>query len=837
MSRGDHSGPTPHRRRFSWRRAAVGLGAGLLGGLGVSLILTQSGRIEVSAFWAMAVWPAIFGAVWGGVPTPRRLDLVLRWLIIGTAVVSLLLGARPVLAQEESCTLVMSSTSESMLGGSTAPAGERVRASDTDSSSPWTVRSEVGETFDFEIGLGTLMRGTAELRLSTVLPANPFSPEGTVLWVGNVVGDTVSGSVRVTEMSPTSITLESNGVLTRSLPIGTLGFSGVVTDEQGETVCTTEIWVRIVDQPYTSVTGLVGAMAAVIGAAGLVALSLTTPPFPPPPPPPIPARGPHSERVKCRISDESGKPVPTDQSLKPNTQYRLEVRLTLGMSEDDEEGARAERIELHPFGRTFNFDRPRLTLDLSGPGVPVEVVSLRTPSSNGRFPLHLATLHNGHLLELETLEIPVGDVLDRVQVTTTRVSTSDFSSSDLESRTPRAAQVLVLNAADDSVDIEVLDTAGERLLTYDTPYRAEALLNVARRARERLTEILEGSANHAGLGLGLDVAMGDLDRALPLLAEAGASLYEPLFGRGRLRDSARDERLADILSHGAIIQFNVDQAGIGVSTIPWGLVYDRPLFFSSDSSVCPVFASHGEDDCPNAEDASIVCPWGFWGFRYVLEHPPAWSSAAVAPPLPNSITNQRPLTVSFTSDPSFPSRDGHRQRLEAAGELDVAEIETLGELQRVWTSRPEGFDLVHFFTHHVLDPGTGAPALILGGEYLTEIHFSALNLKWPHHPLVVLAGCSSGVAHSLSAPSSLISAFRLAGASGVVGTECTVRDSVADGLMGAFLEDLFAGKAVGPSLLAMRQHALREGNSPAGLAYSLFALSDLHFLDTAGEHG
>ena len=834
MSHSDHYGPMPPRGRFSWRRCGVGLVSGLLGGVGVSLILTQSGRIEVSAFWAVAVWPAIFAGLWAGIRTPRRLDLVIRWLIIVGAIVSLLLGARPVLAQEGHCLLEMQSTSESSLGGSLVPAGQGIGAADTDSSNPWTVRPEVGETFDFEIGLETLMRGTAELRLNTVLPANPFTPEGTVLWVGNVVGDTVSGSVRVTEISPTSITLESNGVLTRSLPIGTLGFSGVVIDEQGETVCTSEIWVRIVDQPYTNVAGLVGAAAALVGAAGLVALSLT--PLPPPIASQIPARGPHSDRVKCRITDESGKPVPTDQSLQPNTEYRLEVRLTLGVSEDDEE-PRADKVDLHLFGRTFSFDRPRMTLDLSVPGVPVEVVSLRTPSSSGRFPLHLATLHNGHLLELETLEIPVGDVLDRAQVTTTRISTSDFSTSDLESRTPRAAQILILNAGDDSVDIEVLDTAGERLLTYDTPYQAEALLNVARRTRERLTEVLEGSANHAGLGLGLDVAMGDLERALPLLAEAGASLYEPLFGRGRLRDSAAGKRLADILGSGAIIQFNVDQAGIGVSTIPWGLVYDRPLFLSKDSSVCPVFAEHGGDDCPNAEDASIVCPWGFWGLRYVLEHPPAWSSATVAPPLPNVITNQRPLTVSFISDPSFPSRDGHLQRLEAAGELDVSQIDTLGELQRVWTGRPDGFDLVHFFTHHVLDPGTGAPALILGDEYLTEIHLSALNLNWPHHPLVVLAGCSSGVAHSLSAPSSLISAFRLAGASGVVGTECTVRDSVADGLMGAFLEDLFAGKAIGPSLLAMRQHALREGNSPAGLAYSLYALSDLQFLDVAGEHG
>lgn len=834
MSHRDHTGSTPPGKRFSWHRCAIGFVSGLLGGGGVSLVLTQSGRTEASAFWAIAVGPAIFAAVWAGTRTPRQLNLVVRWLIIATAVVSLLLSARPVLAQENPCTLMMSATSESILGGSKVPAHQSVRASDTDPSNPWTVRPEAGETFTFEVGLGTPMRGVAQLLLETVQPANPFSPEGTMLWTDNIVGDSVPGSVEVTGMSAGTVTLQSNGVITRSLPFGTLGFSGVVLDEQGDTVCRTEIWIRIVDQPFTNVAGLFGATAALIGAAGLVALSVA-PPLPPPIPSHIPARGPHSDRVRCRFIDQQGNPISTDQPLQPSTEYRLAVQLTLGLADEDDEESRADKIDLHLFGRTFSFDRPRVTLDLGVPGVPTEVFALRTPAGSGRFPLHLATLHRGHLLELETLEVPVGDVVDRLQVTTTRISTSDFTRPYLARGTLRAAQILVLNAGDGSIDIEVLDPESRRLLTYDTPYQAEALLTVARRARERLTEVLEGTASRRGLGLKLGVARQDFEAALPLLAEAGAGLYEPLFGRGRPRDTSAGDSLADMLASGSVIQVNVDQAGIGVSTIPWGLVYDRPLFISSDSSVCTEFTTHAEDDCPSRGDASIVCPWGFWGFRYVLEHPPAWSSGTTAPSLPEAITNRRPLSLSFVSDPTFPSRDDHLRRLEVPGEIDVSKVETLSELQRVWTSRPEGFDLVHFFTHHVLDPGTGAPALLLGDEYLTEVHLSGLNLKWSHHPLVILAGCSSGVAHSLSAPSSLISAFRICGASGVVGTECTVRDNVADGLMGAFLEDLFAGEPIGPALLAMRQRTLRQGNSPAGLAYSLFALSGLRFLDVTGD--
>lgn len=834
MSPRDLAGPTPSLRRFSWKRSVLGFVSGLLGGVGLSLILTQSGRIELSLFWGLALWPAVFAAIWAGMPTSRRMDQAIRALIIAVAAILLLIGARPVVAQSVGCSVEMRSSSDSRLAGSVIPAGAGLRAADTDSSSPWVVRLHPGDIFEFEIGMDAATRGVARLRLESVLPANPFTPNGTVLWTDNVVGDSVAGFVEVSEVSATAMTLQSNGVFTRTLPIGTLALIGEVFDEQGNQFCSVDFWVRIVAQPFTNVTGVVGTTALLLGAAGLVGLSLSPPLISSSSP--IPARGPHSGKVKCRFKDEEGNPIPLDQPLQPDRGYRLEVRLTLGSFENDEEEARADQIELHLFGRAFRFDRPKLTFDLSAPGVPVEVVSLRTPSSGGRFPIHLGTLHDGQLLELETLEIPVGDITDAAQVTTTKISTSDFSSSDLESRTPRAAQILILNADDDSVDIEVLDTAGERLLIYDTPYRAEALLNVARRARERLTELLEGSASRSGLGLGLEVTRADLERGLPLLAEAGASLYEPLFGRGRLRGSTEDRRrLADSLPAGSVIQVNVDQAGIGVSTVPWGLVYDRPLFFTSDSKMCSDFAEHGEDDCLNAEDPSIVCPWGFWGFRYVIEHPPAWSSVEVAPPLPNVIPNQRPLTVSFTGDPSFPTRNGHLRRLEAAGELDVSEIGTLGELLSVWTSQPDGFDLVHFFTHHVLDPGTGAPALVLGGEYLTEIHLSALNLKWRHHPLVVLAGCSSGVAHSLSAPSSLISAFRLAGASGIVGTECTVRDTVADGLIGALLADLFAGKEIGPSVLAMRQRALRGGNSPAGLAYSLFALSDLHYLDMTGE--
>jgi hypothetical protein len=119
--------------------------SGLLGGVGVSLVLTQSGRIEATVFWALAVGPAALAAVWAGIPTPKGLDLVMRWLIIATAVISLLLGARPVLAQEEPCTLTMSSTSESILGGSTVFAARGETDTETSTSNPWTLRPEVGE--------------------------------------------------------------------------------------------------------------------------------------------------------------------------------------------------------------------------------------------------------------------------------------------------------------------------------------------------------------------------------------------------------------------------------------------------------------------------------------------------------------------------------------------------------------------------------------------------------------------------------------------------------------------------------------------------------------------
>src|SRR4029077_6574092 len=66
---------------------------------------------------------------------------------------------------------------------------------------------------------------------------------------------------------------------------------------------------------------------------------------------------------------------------------------------------------------------------------------------------------------------------------------------------------------------------------------------------------------------------------------------------------------------------------------PWALVYDIPHELASTWTLCPLLADWASrreqlaaypDSCPHsdAHHANVLCPYGFWGFRHLIEQPP-----------------------------------------------------------------------------------------------------------------------------------------------------------------------------------------------------------------------
>ena len=69
--------------------------------------------------------------------------------------------------------------------------------------------------------------------------------------------------------------------------------------------------------------------------------------------------------------------------------------------------------------------------------------------------------------------------------------------------------------------------------------------------------------------------------------------------------------------------------------------------------------------------------------------------------------------------------------------------------------------------------------------------------------------------------------FRSLGASGVVGSECTIPEMFAEAYMTELFPHILHGERLGQAMLTVRKKFLMERANPLGLLYSLYASNDL----------
>jgi hypothetical protein len=110
-----------------------------------------------------------------------------------------------------------------------------------------------------------------------------------------------------------------------------------------------------------------------------------------------------------------------------------------------------------------------------------------------------------------------------------------------------------------------------------------------------------------------------------LLASIGWTLWTMLLSDqpGHMRS------LRSLMRRPATVQ--VCRAGGSSYVFPWALVYDIPLELAAAHRPCRILAQWNSDnaslpaECPyqDEHDVNIVCPYGFWGFRHLIEEPPS----------------------------------------------------------------------------------------------------------------------------------------------------------------------------------------------------------------------
>jgi hypothetical protein len=314
------------------------------------------------------------------------------------------------------------------------------------------------------------------------------------------------------------------------------------------------------------------------------------------------------------------------------------------------------------------------------------------------------------------------------------------------------------------------------------------------------------------------------------LADLGRMLYGRLFGTVDGRQVAENMREIE-RTQGEEGPLVVQIARLSLdATFPWAVLYDRQLHYNpSKTRGCPAFLG-GEDcaaQCAYEDDPNVVCPYGFWGYRYIIEQPlrPPHAYTSVATQL--QYLDRPRLALVYGTGLGLTKR--HRQQVETVlgDRADAIVYSATATLLKEIKGDPA---VVYFYCH-----GGNTPyqqwLVIRDDDLLTPMHLDDdLYAAWSDGaPLVVLNGCHTGK-YDPATLLSFIHRFGALGAAGVIGTEIPIHEYLGSDF-GLFLfRRLLAGEPVGQIVYDFRQELLKKQNL-LGLVYVPYCYADLRIVE------
>lgn len=333
----------------------------------------------------------------------------------------------------------------------------------------------------------------------------------------------------------------------------------------------------------------------------------------------------------------------------------------------------------------------------------------------------------------------------------------------------------------------------------------------------------------------------------------------------KLAPLGADLYASTVLRSGAIIDAawsDPDRLVIQVSrprtsgfTLPWGFLYEIPLYSGAQLEVCPIVEEWdgktplvtGEARrCPAAEGAqhreNTLCPFGFWGYRYSIEQLASaaepWLAIEVpaAPQVVAGVTHYNVKPADVTA---------HLERLvnrlqESFYGATVQPGDNVATIRRLLAGP---LPLVYFFCHGER-PRPGDPDTYLGvgdRESITAKDFLRWVEDWRRYdgkvvwgkgkgdlrPLVFINACHSAEINPDTLVSYLDAFVGGANAAGLIGTEVKVNQELAMEVAESFLGHLARpGGTVDGALHKVRLDFLAAGNL-FGLAYTPYCWADL----------
>jgi len=237
-------------------------------------------------------------------------------------------------------------------------------------------------------------------------------------------------------------------------------------------------------------------------------------------------------------------------------------------------------------------------------------------------------------------------------------------------------------------------------------------------------------------------------------------------------------------------------------------------------SACPFDASHTDD---------TVCPFGFWGFRHIIETPPSMPAGHGLPTLIRTPREPK-MVVGYGK---LPQVQAHLDalRTDLAGISVQAHDQRAGLINALHTT---DLSLVYFFCHCRRSDGHRSPGpspyLEIGHGRISPNDLAgddlvALSYWRKNSPLVFINGCqTAGI--TLDSWIDFVGVFAQMYASGVIGTEIAIRETLARKAAEHIWRSLNQRSTVGEALYSLRMHLLRDNNL-LGLAYSAYCSAHL----------
>lgn len=224
---------------------------------------------------------------------------------------------------------------------------------------------------------------------------------------------------------------------------------------------------------------------------------------------------------------------------------------------------------------------------------------------------------------------------------------------------------------------------------------------------------------------------------------------------------------------------------------------------------------------------------GVLGLRHALEY---ILPGTLGVGCPLDIT-RKPITIISALSPAFASinlEDG-RGVLEiqknVLGRLPPDRFDVrLVEDEQLWLAALRNpADVIYAFCHGAT--GSGGPRLWMTKQAAAipgSIIDTSKEIDWSHHPLVILAACSSGAIDPFRAIG-LANSFMARGVKGYIAVDGEVPTAFASLFMNDFFEEFFMkGEVpVGEVLFRLRRKFLEEKNNPWGILFTQFCRSEI----------